>query len=182
MTNQRDKLSFFTIPEYERWALQNKAVLKSTKIKYYKGLGTSTSVEAKEYFKAIDKHRIKFLYRSQEDDEAIDLAFNKKKADDRKNWLCNYNPQIFVDHNIKELRFNDFVNKELIHFSNADNLRSIPSLIDGFKPGQRKIIFACFKRKLKQEIKVAQLAGYVAEHSAYHHGEVSLCMTIVGMA
>jgi DNA topoisomerase II len=103
------------------------------------------------------------------------LAFNKKKADERKNWLSNYNPQIFVDHNIKELRYNDFVYKELIHFSVADNLRSIPSLIDGFKPGQRKIIYACFKRKLRQEIKVAQLAGYVAEHSAYHHGEVSLC-------
>ena len=157
-------------------------MLKNTKIKYYKGLGTSTSVEAKEYFKAIERHRIRFIYKAEEDTDAIDLAFNKKKADDRKNWLANYNPQIFVDHNIKELRYNDFVNKELIHFSVADNLRSIPSLIDGFKPGQRKIIYACFKRKLRQEIKVAHLAGYVAEHSAYHHGEVSLCQTIVVMA
>jgi len=65
----------------------------------------------------------------------------------------------------------DFVNKELIHFSMMDNMRSIPSLVDGLKPGQRKILFACFKRKLRTEIKVAQLAGYVAEHSAYHHGE-----------
>lgn len=29
---------------------------------------------------------------------------------------------------------------------------------------------------------VAQLAGYVAEHSAYHHGEQSLTSTIVGLA
>lgn len=92
VSNQRDKLSFFTIPEYEKWALQNKDVLKNTKIKYYKGLGTSTGQEAKEYFKAIDKHRIRFTYKAPEDDEAIDLAFNKKKADDRKNWLSNYNP------------------------------------------------------------------------------------------
>jgi DNA topoisomerase-2 len=35
---------------------------------------------------------------------------------------------------------------------------------------------------LKPEIKVAQLSGYVAEHSAYHHGEVSLAGTIVNMA
>jgi DNA topoisomerase II len=148
-SNKRESHSFFTIPEYEKWALQNKDELKNTKIKYYKGLGTSTGQEAKEYFKAIDKHRIKFKYQQKEDDDAIDLAFNKKKADDRKIWLSNYNPQIFVDHNIKELRYNDFVYKELIHFSVADNLRSIPSLIDGFKPGQRKIIYACFKRKLK---------------------------------
>ena len=70
----------------------------------------------------------------------------------------------------------------------ADNHRSIPSIVDGLKPGQRKILYSCFKRlpsgakKLSQDIKVAQLSGYVAEHSAYHHGEVSLSMTIVGMA
>jgi len=64
----------------------------------------------------------------------------------------------------------------------ADNVRSIPSMVDGFKPGQRKILFCCFKRNLKNEIKVAQLTGYVAEHSAYHHGEQSLSSTIVGMA
>lgn len=180
-TRGNEKIPFFTIPEYERWALAQPNI-KSFKIKYYKGLGTSTSLEAKEYFKMIDKHRIQFLYTGEIDDEAIDLAFNKKKADNRKEWLQNYDPNIFVDHNQKHLKYVDFINKELIHFSNADNLRSIPSLIDGFKPGQRKILFSCFKRNLKAEIKVAQLAGYVAEHSAYHHGEVSLCSTIVVMA
>ena len=61
-------------------------------------------------------------------------------------------------------------------------MRSIPSVMDGLKPGQRKIIYACFKRKLRAEIKVAQLSGYVAEHSAYHHGEQSLQQTIINMA
>ena len=56
-----------------------------------------------------------------------------------------------------------------------DNERSIPSLVDGFKPGQRKIIFTCIKRNFdKKEIKVAQLSGSVAELSAYHHGEVKI--------
>jgi len=146
-----EKIAFFTIPEYEKWAQDRmrENSLRHYKIKYYKGLGTSTSLEAKEYFKAIDKHRIRFYYRNEEDDEAIDLAFNKKKADLRKDWLSNYDPKIFVDHNQKDLRLNDFIYKELIHFSNADNLRSIPSLIDGFKPGQRKILYACFKRNLR---------------------------------
>ena len=44
----------------------------------------------------------------------------------------------------------------------------------GFKPGQRKVIFTCFKRNLVKELKVAQLAGSVAELSAYHHGEVGI--------
>lgn len=69
--------------------------------------------------------------------------------------------------------YSDFINKELILFSNMDNERSIPNMVDGLKPGQRKVLFTCFKRNDKREIKVAQLAGSVAEHSAYHHGEVS---------
>lgn len=55
--------------------------------------------------------------------------------------------------------------QELILFSRADLERSIPSMVDGLKPGQRKILYACFKRNLKTDVKVAQLAGYVAEHS-----------------
>jgi len=68
--------------------------------------------------------------------------------------------------------FADFVNKELVLFSNTDNERSIPSLVDGLKPGQRKVLFTCLKRADKREVKVAQLAGSVGEKSAYHHGEV----------
>lgn len=41
------------------------------------------------------------------------------------------------------------------------------------KPGQRKVLFTCFKRNDKREVKVAQLAGSVAEMSSYHHGEVN---------
>ena len=156
---------------------------KNLKAKYYKGLGTSTAVEAKEYFSAIGDHKIEFEFVDEEDMEVIDMAFNKKFADRRKEWLMTYDPvHTFVDHSQERLRYKDFVNKELILFSVADCLRSIPSLCDGLKPGQRKILFACFKRKLKAEIKVAQLSGYVAEHSAYHHGEMSLQQTIVTLA
>ena len=110
------------------------------------------------------------------------MCFNKRRANDRKGWLNCYNPESFVDHNIKTLRYMDFINQEFMHFSMYDNIRSIPSAIDGMKPGQRKILFCCFKRNLKTELKVVQLGGYVAEHSAYHHGEQSLSETIIGMA
>lgn len=172
---------FFTIPEYEQWIEGRN--MKNLKAKYYKGLGTSDNKEAKEYFNAIDTHSIEFEYQDREDDEHIELAFAKALADKRKEWLTTYDPvTTFVDHSILTLRYKDFVNKELILFSVADCARSIPSLCDGLKPGQRKIMFACFKRKLVNEIKVAQLSGYVAEHSAYHHGEVSLQGAIVNLA
>lgn len=43
-------------------------------------------------------------------------------------------------------------------------------------------MFTCLKRNDKREVKVAQLAGSVGEMSAYHHGEMSLMGTIIGLA
>ncbi|XP_061666786.1 DNA topoisomerase 2-alpha [Syngnathoides biaculeatus] len=190
---KKSQLSFYSIPEFNAWK-ESQANYKSWKVKYYKGLGTSTSQEAKEYFSDMQRHRIPFKYIGPEDDEAITLAFSKKKVDERKDWLTNFmvNRRQRKEHNLpeeylygqstKHLSYNDFVNKELVLFSNSDNERSIPCLVDGLKPGQRKVLFCCFKRNDKREVKVAQLAGSVAETSAYHHGEVSLMMTIVGLA
>ena len=110
------------------------------------------------------------------------MAFAAKRADDRKAWLDNYEPDVNIDHSLDSLRYKEFIDRELIHFSIANNQRAIPSMCDGLKPGKRKILYSCFKRKLKNDIKVAQLSGYISEHSAYHHGEVSLQGTIVGMA
>lgn len=186
----------------------------------------------------------------------------------------------------RTLTYGEFVDRELVEFSKADLTRSVPSAIDGLKPSQRKVLFACFRRAgsagssgssaavagatsddaaneesaapaerevgaelsevsgdkavaadasvsstptkagskasstsrgggaakdssglgsfspssassakapsssgvlpppsaLGSEIKVAQLAGYVAETTAYHHGEASLVATIQAMA
>ena len=178
----KQEVPFFTLQEYSEWRETVKDSLPSWQIKYYKGLGTSSSAEAKEYFSNLALHQMDFAWEGAEDGEIIEMVFSKKRADDRKQWLLQYQDDLFVDHTGSEVTYTDFINKELIHFSMMDNQRSIPSIVDGLKPGQRKILFACFKRKLKAEIKVAQLAGYVAEHSAYHHGEQSLAMAIIGMA
>uniref|UniRef100_A0A8C2TKT0 DNA topoisomerase 2 n=1 Tax=Coturnix japonica TaxID=93934 RepID=A0A8C2TKT0_COTJA len=178
-SKNKQELSFYSIPEFDEWKkhMENH---KAWKIKYYKGLGTSTAKEAKEYFADMARHRILFRYAGPEDDAAITLAFIKKKIGDRKEWLTNFMEDTrqrrlhgLPEVKTKHLTYKDFINKELILFSNSDNERSIPSLVDGLKPEQRKVLFTCFKRNDKREVKVAQLAGSVAEMSAYHHGEVS---------
>ncbi|XP_061355675.1 DNA topoisomerase 2-like [Gastrolobium bilobum] len=176
------KLSFYSMPEYLSWreSLGNNA--NGWKIKYYKGLGTSTPQEGREYFGDLDKHQKDFVWEDDQDGNAIEMAFSKKKAEDRKTWIRNFEPGTFRDHMAKRINYRDFVNKELILFSRADLQRSIPSMVDGLKPGQRKILFCSFKKKLFKEIKVGQFIGYVSEHSAYHHGEQSLASTIIGMA
>ncbi|KAH9037042.1 DNA topoisomerase [Lactarius hengduanensis] len=181
VTKGKQRIDFFTIPEYEQWLEQTPDAHKWDS-KYYKGLGTSKDSDARDYFSHMTKHMIPFGSTQDGERELIDLAFSKKKADDRKEWLRQFTPGTYLDHDTDEISYSDFINKELILFSMADNVRSIPSVADGLKPGQRKVIWACFKRKLKKEIKVAQLVGYISEHAAYHHGEQSLTMTIVNLA
>ena len=117
--------------------------------------------------------------------DLIEMAFSKNKVDERKTWLNNLKKNTYLDYSeaqIEGMKFSQFINRELILFSQADNIRSIPNIFDGFKPSQRKVLFGCILRNLKTEMKVAQLSGYVGEKSAYHHGEVSLQGTIVNMA
>ncbi|ETK71439.1 hypothetical protein F441_21807 [Phytophthora nicotianae CJ01A1] len=180
-TKGRTKEVFYTMPEYEAWRERTNQG-RGWVIKYYKGLGTSTAAETKEYFSDLQTHQIGFTYDGDEDADVIDMAFSKKRVEDRKEWLRGYEPGTYVDYDVDEMGYTEFVNKELILFSMADNIRSIPSAMDGFKPSQRKVLFCCFKRNLRSELKVAQLAGYVSEHSAYHHGEQSLQGCIVNMA
>jgi len=194
VTKGNNTQSFFSLPELEEWK-RTTANWKTYKLKYYKGLGTSTSKEAKEYFTDMQRHRIKFKYLGSKDDDKITMAFSKKCIEERKTWLTTWmdstkrNKELGIvgefiySKNVQHMTFTDFIDKELVLFSNMDNERSIPCLVDGFKPGQRKVLFTCFKRNLeKKEIKVAQLAGSVAELSAYHHGEQSLMSTIVNLA
>lgn len=168
--------NFYSQYEYEQW--RQGEGQKGWKVKYYKGLGTSTRDEAKEYFAHPQAVRFEFVKGS---DEAIDLAFNKSRADDRKTWLQGYDKTSLIPAGTV-LPYPDFINKDLIHFSNYNLERAIPSVMDGLKVSQRKILYAALKRDLRSEIRVAQFAGYVSEHTGYHHGEASLTEAIVGMA
>eukprot|EP01040_Poterioochromonas_malhamensis_P002174 gene2174-2315_t len=219
-------LSFYNLAEYDAWKtryLQTSKDYKSYFIKYYKGLGTNTNEEGKEYFAHLKEHQKSFTSDGNESNY-IDLVFNKDRALDRKEWLLNqYSPDLYVDFSLNqpvnllpasntpsnplrlsdekneiiplpssqyssELTYSDFINKEFIHFSFGDNVRSLPNLVDGLKPSQRKVLYGSFlkfqspSRNSSKEMKVMQLSGFVAEKTSYHHGEQSLHQTIVNMA
>lgn len=151
-------------------------------------------------------------------DDAMELAFGKKKEDARKEWilanvadppepdyLAAAGPRLAPARGAKKARrkgddsdsdeenapkragitISDFVNKDLVNYSIYSNQRALPSVVDGFKTGHRKVMFTVFQRKylnVDKEIKVAQLGGAVAEKTLYLHGEASLMGTIVNMA
>ena len=212
-------LHFFSLAEYDAWrAGLPDGEFRTWRIKYYKGLGTSTAEEGREYFSNMGRHLSTFEYVGSTDDDRIDLAFAKSRSDERKDWILARMAQgeervaaalLAAGSGDQELpstgislpvtasrpgqevcasghghvrSYSDFVDEDLVDFSHESALRAIPSLMDGLKPSQRKVLYACFKRDLRKEVKVAQLAGYVAEHTAYHHGEESLMGTIIGMA
>ena len=170
---------FYNLTDYNTWKENNTE--SGWKIKYYKGLGTSNRKEAQEYFQNLKT--ITYV-EDNNSDSSIVKAFSKDKTDERKEWLKYYNKNnvLKVVDGDNKFSYTEFIDNELIHFSNADNLRSIPDIIDGLKPSQRKVLFAAFQKKLKNDIKVSQFCGYVSERTSYHHGEASLQSTIINMA
>jgi len=180
-TRGKQTLSFYHDGEYETWKTDiGEAGVKGWKIKYFKGLGTSTSEEFREYFR--NKKQVDFVYTDNKTDDKIDSIFNKKRTDERKAWLENYDKNARLDTSNPTVTYENFIDKELIHFSVYDCERSIPNLMDGLKISLRKVLYTAFKRRLTTEIKVAQFSGSVSETSCYHHGEQSLNSCIVNMA
>lgn len=220
-TKGKNIITFYNLSDYDNWKATPEA--SNFKIKYYKGLGTSTTLEAKEYFDNIESKLLNYIWQNtiiiepiissdtsdiikkksktklitetadetisdvfipiHDDDDAIKLAFDKTRANDRKKWLMSYNKNVVLNYEQKIIPYYDFIHSDLIHFSNEDLYRSIPSVIDGLKPSQRKILYGAYLRGLdKTEVKVAQLAGFVSDKAAYHHGEMSLNGAIIGMA
>ena len=216
-TRGKETLSFYSLGEYEEWREREKEKEREReeggerergergvwRVKYYKGLGTSTAEEGREYFRRLHLLRSQYMWDYQIEDvtrngsggasdgkcvtkmdgaerkeahPAIELAFAKENANDRKKWLIQYmsslghtSPEKSPARDstettktstvTKQLSLSDFIHGTLIQFSHADNVRAIPSVVDGLKQGQRKILHACLMRRLNQEMKVSQLSG-----------------------
>jgi DNA topoisomerase-2 len=174
-------IPFYNQESFVKWK-ETVTNYKTWHVKYYKGLGTSTAAEAKEYFKNIEKQTIKYSVTPETDGDLI-KAFKKGYEDKRKEWIKeSTGKKLSLDFEVNNQSISQFVNHELINFSIADLERSIPNIMDGLKPSQRKVLYGCMKRHLYSEVKVAQLSGYISEHTSYHHGEASLQGTIVNMA
>ena len=206
--------SFYNIPEFEEWKKKNKGG-KGWHIKYYKGLATSDVREAHDYFCNFEEDLYSYYcpkekkseseskskkksdpesesenlgYKPKFKDatlEALSLAFDPKRTDDRKIWMNSYDPTDYLDCTKKRVSFPDFVNKELREHSVYNASRAIPNIMDGFKPSQRKIYCTSADLNLytkAREKRVAQLSARTSEFTSYHHGETSLQGAIIKMA
>ena len=183
---QRNSLTFYTEEDFHNY-METNTTSQRPRVKYYKGLGTSSDQEVRETF---GKKLINFV-EGTDCDKSINKAFNGKFANDRKTWLETYEPKQIPQYSSIEplcsMPVDQFIDQDLIKFSLNDCERSIPNIVDGLKNSHRKILYAAFKKPLSDSpsgpsVKVAQFSGYVAEHTNYHHGEQCLMGTIIGMA
>ena len=158
-----------------------------SQVKYYKGLGSSTKAEIEEYFSNINVHIKNIVGDAKKSINAFAMVFSKNMTTDRKKWLrTSYDPSDVLDvsESVKAITPYNFINQQLKHYSVYSIKRTIPNIIDGFKPGQRKIFHVVYNlhdNKTKS-IKVGNLASKVSEKTDYHHGEDSLAKAIVRMA
>ena len=176
---KKDTLQFYTLTDFENW--KKNIDLKKWTTKYYKGLGTSNAKEAKECLENIEKKIVTYTW-DQLSDKSLNLGFKKDQADERKKWLLKFDKEDVLNQKLKNITISDFINKDLIHFSSYDIHRSIPSVVDGFKPTQRKILFTGLNHLTSKEIKVAQFSGLIGQKTDYHHGEASIVSTTIKMA
>ena len=179
-----ETLTFYSDYHYQKKLQEIEASNeKIQSVKYFKGLGTSTDKDIRSFGDKI----VNLKYNGSESDLSMDIAFNKAKTNERKDWMLDFDRETYIDVD-EENNYTIplFFNQELILFSLDDTHRSIGSITDGLKPSQRKILFCAFKKQLKydldSQIKVAQLSGYVSEQTNYHHGEECLNQSIIKMA
>lgn len=111
------------------------------------------------------------------------MAFKDSKKDPTLVGQRKDNSKEAKKQLLRSIKASNFFNTAFKEFSLYDNVRSIPTLFDGMKPSQRKVIYGLQLRgENAGEIQVERVAAQIAAATDYHHGTGSLESTIVGMA
>jgi len=175
---------FYTPDAYDAWAEQTEDV-KTWVHQYYKGLGTSTSEDVNEDYRA---WKVVQCFYDDLTPDAMHLAFDETLADRRKVWISQWTRSLNVE-DLDLQPISEFINKEFILFSRADLERSIPGLMDGFKESHRKIMHGAHIKwtitKGKTDypkVKISTLNAFVMEKTGYQHGDNILPKVIAAMA
>jgi DNA topoisomerase-2 len=165
---------FFDEPSFNQWAVDKTGFTT----RFYKGLGSSVPEETREYFSNLPGH-LKQMTCDDAGKAALQLAFDKKRADDRKEWMTQ--AVSALDYADPTIDVNCFVNNEIKNFALFQVQHLIPNFFDGLNNVQRKILFV-LKKTPKKEMKIASLSGFLVAEAAYHHGDTSSQAAIISMA
>ena len=141
------KIEFYSETEFEEW-FNSQSDAKSWTVKYYKGLGTFTSTQFREYFGKLDEHIQPFINTGETSAESLENAFGVN-VEPRKHQIMNFTHRT-TDSG---LSVENFVESKIGEYFYSDTARSLSSIVDGLKDSQRKVLWVCLNRK-NTEIKV----------------------------
>ena len=154
--------------------------------KHFKGIGSWSSPEAKQLFRNMSQYAVAMQPATDADILALDEAFSKDAVDKRKALMRGFHG---VDDPRTIQTYRQHVTYEFAEYLIYSNKRAIPSVVDGLKPVNRKVLDVVLMDKSvptdedpRQGYKVSQLGGAVAKDRHYHHGDKSMTDTIINMA
>jgi len=166
---------FYSVGEYEEWRDSHPSV-KHT-IKYFKGLGSNSDKDIISAFKMLKSNVYKYDDKA---DRFMALAFDRHHEDNRKQWISTYN-RALVEKYVENDSISLFINTYLMTYNLELVARSIPSICDGLKPSQRKILFTAMHMPAKKCIPSSSFIGNVMSTAGYHHGDGPLYQAIACM-
>ena len=183
---KRKTIKFFNTEQSFKvwWSRMTDAQKRGLSVQHLKGLASSSNNDASEYFEEFHGRLKPFRKMDAKDEEALLLAFHKDKAEEKKQWLQNYDENDVLDWSRPSISIHDFIHKDLKHYFYSTLKRNLSSQEDGMSHVQRKVLYGALKnfKSSTDDMKVSILGGKVSDMTNYHHGEASIQNTIIGMA
>lgn len=178
--------AYYNLNEFKRDIENGMFNTKDYYFKYIKGLGGNTDLDIEADFNEFEKHLIHIDCAEEYANESMRLAYSEERGftDKRKEWIARVNDDSYLPRDGGEITFTEFSDIDLALASRDACSRTIPSIADGLKTSQRKVIYTFFNMSAAQastSTKVFQITGRVASFAAYHHGDASLNKTITKM-
>ena len=177
-----ERLFFYNREEFDVWTKEC-SNSRSYTIVYLKGLGSISRNDALKFFSDIPNHVKTVKFNKKMDFELMDMAFNKDRVEERRDWNNKYvelgknAPRL--DYKKTSFHASEFIKKELVLFSIYSNANKLPHIMDGLKPCTRKVMQYFLMNP--KEVKVNNATGLISSKFSYHHGEKSMHDAIIGM-
>jgi DNA topoisomerase-2 len=180
-------IEFFAMNQFKEWIQsefdgnEERAQSKYF-IKYYKGLGSHENADIPAMFSEYETQLLSALM-DKNADEMMNIYYGKD-ADARKRILRTPACEPVM---ARSMAVTDILNSLVKEFHRDKIARSLPHAIDGLTESRRKVLWSARDKfgqsmTVKNQIKVAALAAYTTQFTAYMHGEQCLSDTIILMA
>jgi len=185
-------VEFYYESELACWLAEDPARSSTHRIKYYKGLATHDGNEVVRMFTPEAFNRSIYTYTMDDTAKRLFEVYFGADPALRKEALVTPVAHLSAECTLELHRRREIpvgrvqLDIDTKSYKNDAIQRQISGGADGLNPARRKILMGAMLRfsgeAAAKELKIFQLAGFVADKCFYHHGDMSLNGTIIYMA